>query len=248
MTGDQLKLGRERAGLTQAEAAAKLRLSQPYLSQLERGRRPVTPGLARASVKLFRLAATTLPIPAVPADPQPLIRSTYGFLRALASLGYPGLSRVRAGRPFNPAHMALDALSQDNLAARVTAALPWVFLKYSDLDWDWLLAHAKLRNLQNRLGFLVALTREVASREPRWLQASPRLVEVERELERARLASATTLCREGMPATERRWLLAHRSPLGRHWNVLTSLTSDSLRYGFAHSSRSTTIGSTREAR
>ena len=228
MTCDQFRLGRKNAGLTQVQAAAKLGLSQPYLSQLECGRRPVTHRLARAAAKLFRLPATTLPMP---HEPQPQTRSTDWFVRALAALGYPGYGHVRATRPVNPARMVLEALSQDNLDARVAAALPWVFLKYSDLDWKWLLAHAKLRNLQNRLGFLVALARDVAAGQPRWVQASARLAAVERELERARLVSESTLCREGMPAAERQWLLEQRSSQGRHWNVLTSLASEHLRYG-----------------
>ena len=39
MTADQWKAGREKAGLTQVEAACSLNVSQPYLSQLETGLR-----------------------------------------------------------------------------------------------------------------------------------------------------------------------------------------------------------------
>jgi len=52
MTNEQFKAGRLRAGLTQKQAAAALAVSQPYLSQLETGHRPVTPELARSAATL----------------------------------------------------------------------------------------------------------------------------------------------------------------------------------------------------
>jgi hypothetical protein len=33
-----------------------------------------------------------------------------------------------------------------------------------------------------------------------------------------------------MPPAERRWLATNRSPLARHWNLLTGLTVDQLSY------------------
>jgi hypothetical protein len=54
------------------------------------------------------------------------------------------------------------------------------------------------------------------------------LKEVERNLERARLAAETTLGREAMPQAEREWLRMNRTPLARHWNVLASLSSEQL--------------------
>jgi hypothetical protein len=53
---------------------------------------------------------------------------------------------------------------------------------------------------------------------------------VEVKLERSRLAREDTLCRESMPDAERRWLTSNRSPLARHWNLLTGLTVDQLSY------------------
>src|SRR5262245_20335804 len=228
MTGAQFKAGRKSARLTQVQAAARLGLSQPYVSQLERGRRTVPLKLAQSVARLFHLSPTALPLPE-----EPLSRGSGadGFVRALATLGYPGFAHVRAARAVNPARLVLDALAEDNLDARVSAALPWVLLEYPDLDWDWLVSRAKLGNLQNRLGFLVALARETAAAQPRWKEVSTRLAAVETELEHARLAAETTLGREGMPSAERRWLRKHRSLLARRWNVLTSLTSEHLRYG-----------------
>ncbi|MBP9665128.1 MAG: helix-turn-helix transcriptional regulator, partial [Pyrinomonadaceae bacterium] len=61
MTGHQLTQHRKRSGLTQKQAARALRVSQPYLSLLENGDRPLTPALKRRAVRTFNLAVTELP-------------------------------------------------------------------------------------------------------------------------------------------------------------------------------------------
>ena len=213
--------------LTQKRAAAALGLSQPYLSQLEMGQRPVTPELARAAATLYRLPATALPMPEVPpeggaADPGRLARQ-------LSGLGYPGFGHLRP-RKANPAVVVLEALLQDDLETRLAEALPWILLTYPDLDWDWLVHHAKLRDGQNRLGFVVAVAKELAAERPELASAFRQLSAVEQQLERSRLAREDTLCRESMPKAERRWLDVNRSPLARHWNLLTGLTADQLSY------------------
>ncbi len=223
---EQLRLGRTEARLTQVEAAKRLGVSQPYLSQLERGQRAVTERLARAAVKLYRLEPTTLP---VPSEPPMAGMQRDRLARQLAALGYPGYSHLRSGPAVNPAVVLLEAVSEDNLDARVTEALPWVLMRYPDLEWDWLLTHAKLRNVQNRLGFLVELAGELAENRAEGPSAK-RLKEAEQQLERARLAAETTLGRETMPAAERNWLRRNRSPEAARWNVLTSLSAEQLPY------------------
>jgi DNA-binding XRE family transcriptional regulator len=225
MRSEQLKVGRVDAGLTQAEAAVRLRVSQPYLSQLERGQRPVTERLAKAAARLYRLQPTALPLP---AEPPRAGAERDRLARQLAALGYPGYSHLRSGATVNPAVVLLEAVSEDNVDARVTEALPWVLMRYPDLEWDWLLAHAKLRNVQNRLGFLVEVAGQLA--ENRAKPSASRLKEAERELERARLAAETTLGREAMPAAERNWLRRNRSPEAARWNVLTTLSHKQLPY------------------
>lgn len=221
-----LRRGRLRAGLTQIEAAARLGLSQPYVSQLECGSRRLTARVALAMKRLYGLPATSLPLP-----PEPPKRRTAGRLPArLAALGYPGYAYVQASPPLNPAVVVLEALSEDDLDARVTEALPWVLLRYPDLNWDWLTSHVKLRNLQNRLGFLVTVARELAEVRSDGSEAAKRLGEVERDLERSRLAAETTLGRESMPPAERAWLRANRTANAERWNVLTSLTPRDLPY------------------
>ncbi len=219
---EELKRGRLKARLTQMEAASRLELSQPYLSQLECGRRRLTARIARAMGRLYGLPNTWLPLP----EELPKRRSgTRRLTRQLAALGYPGYSHLRASPPLNPAVLVLEALSQDDLDARVTRALPWVLARYPHLNWAWLLHHVKLRNLQNRLGFLASLARALA--EERGDQAgSERLRDVASELEKARLAAETTLGHESMPEAEREWLRSNRSDLARRWNVLTDLAEE----------------------
>ena len=227
MTHEQFRAGRLKAALTQVQAARRLGVSQPYLSQLEKGERPVRPELARAAAALYRLPATALPIPdAVPeevrADPDKLARQ-------LAGLGYPGFAHLR-GSKANPAVVVLEALVQDDLEVRLAEALPWVVLTYPDLDWSWLMQKAKLRDVQNRLGFVVAMAAGLAATRLHFQPALERLSSVEQALERARLAREDTLCRESMPPAERSWLATARSPLARHWNLVTGLTADQLSY------------------
>lgn len=228
MMSHALRDGRRKTRLTQVEAASRLGVSQPYLSQLERGRRPLTPALARAAAALYRLPATALPVPdAVNAralvNPEKLARQ-------LAGLGYPGFAHLGSGSKANPAAVVLEALLQSDLEVRLSEALPWVLLTYPDLDWQWLVDHAKLHDVQNRLGFVVAVARAVAARRADFLRAEARLAAAEQRLERARLAREDTLGRQSMPSAERRWLTENRSPTARHWNMLTSLTDDQLSY------------------
>jgi len=225
MTHEQLKAGRLESALTQVEAAVRLGVSQPYLSQLEKGERPITAQLARLAAALYRLPATALPIPESVARRIPANSDTLS--RQLAGLGYPGFAHLRHAKA-NPAAVLLEALVQEDLEVRLVEALPWVVLTYPDLDWSWLIREVKLRDAQNRLGFVVAMARDLAATRPPLRPALERLSSVAIELERARLAREDTLCRESMPPAERDWLATTRSALARHWNLLTGLTPDQL--------------------
>lgn len=227
MTNGQLKTGRLKAGLTQIRAAAALGVSQPYLSQMEMGQRPVTPELARSATSLYRLPATALPMPEPPCEGETV--DAAHLARQLAGLGYPGFAHLRP-RKTNPAAVVLEALLQKDLETRLAEALPWVLLRYPDLDWPWLVRHAKLEDAQNRLGFLVSVAKSLSVGRPDLETAFTRLSAVEQQLERARLAREDTLCRESMPMAERRWLKENRSPIAQHWNLLTGLTAEHLSY------------------
>ncbi len=147
----------------------------------------------------------------------------------LAGLGYPGFRHLAGGDRKNPAVVLLAAILANDVEVRVVEALPWLAVEYSDLDWEWIVREAKLRDAQNRLGFLVTLARQVAGKRGDSVAAG-RLRRVEDGLERARLAREGTLCQASLSDAERRWLRHVRPPTARHWKLLTDLDAQSLPY------------------
>ncbi len=222
MSGADVRAARTHLGLTQMQAARRWGVSQAYLSLMEKGRRPVPDRLARRAVRADPRLATGLATGSV-------LRKTPDFERQLGSLGYPGfeyLGHVRTVE--NPAAVVLGALRARDVPARVTEALPWVLLTYHHLDWDWLLDQVRLVNGQNRLGFLVTLAKQLAER--RGTQAArTELAHVERRLEEARLVKEDSMGRS-LTGVERDHLRAVRPALAAHWNVLTRLDLEQLRY------------------
>jgi transcriptional regulator with XRE-family HTH domain len=227
MTNQQFKAGRVQARLTQVQAARRLGLSQPYLSQLERSQRPVTAELARLATKVYGLRPTGLPVDETATSGE--VADASRLARQLSGLGYPSFAHLRAEQT-NPAALVLRSLVQRDLEVRLTEALPWVLGTYPDLSWPWLTDQVKLKDVQNRLGFLVGMAKELAVSRGKFRSALEPLSAVEAKLEHSRLAREDTLCRESMPAAERRWLASNRSPLAQHWNLLTGLTVDQLSY------------------
>lgn len=206
----KLRRWREQNNLTQVDAARLLGVSQPYLSLLEKGARPVRPEL-RDRLNIVR-----------PGRGQHAIADDR--LRAqLSALGYPGFAHIDPARPAaEPAVVILNALSRPTVDARIAEALPWLARKHAGaMDWSWLLEQAKLRNLQNRLGFLIQLVDASGVSEPKMKQALA-------ELDKARLLAETTFCWDSMPAPTRKWMRARRSPEAEHWNIVTLMRSDDL--------------------
>jgi hypothetical protein len=231
VTPQQWTTGRNTAGLTQVAAARLLSVSQPYLCQLETGLRVASSALSRKAARLYRLRPTALPLPeahdasAVSPD---MLQQT------LASLGYPGFEHVRAKVQRNPAEVVLSAVLKRDLDTRLVEALPWVLSTHVDLNWDWLRDHAKLRNAQNRLGYLVHLALALEKEKAREEHAGRTMVQIlsawQNDLEEARLAREGTLCRDSMPERERDWLRKNRSDAAAHWSLLTGLTAEQLPY------------------
>jgi transcriptional regulator with XRE-family HTH domain len=223
-----LRSARLRKNWSQVDAAARLGVSQPYLAMMERGQRPLTPKLALRAAHVYDVAPTAV------------LRSPRGFPARVdaatlasnfAGLEYPGFAylRSRNSKPKNPGEVLLAALAQGDLEPRLVEALPWLVLRYWTLDWAWVVPEAKVRDLQNRLGFVVSLARSLAERAGKNHQARA-LADLEGQLNRSRLAPEDTLCQASLPEPERRWLAEHRSELAKHWNLLTDWTADALRY------------------
>ncbi len=77
----------------------------------------------------------------------------HDFAAELGALGYPGFSYLNRKMRRDPAEVLLDAINESDLDTRVAEGLPWLVMTYVDMDWDWLVRNAKLRDRQNRLGF-----------------------------------------------------------------------------------------------
>lgn len=196
----EMQRWREASGLTQVEAALQLGISQTYLSLVEKGARPVTRSLRDR-------------LDAVRTSPGAR-ESVDDWLRAqLSALGYPGFAHVDRARPRTaPAVLLLRALGEPTVDTRVADALPWLVKEYGErMDWRWLVQQAKLRDLQNRLGFLVQL---VSGKDKS-------MSEVLKNLEKARLIAEATFCRDSMPAAMRELVRARRSPEAAYWNVVS---------------------------
>lgn len=91
----------------------------------------------------------------------------------------------------------MRTLSSTNVEARLVEALPWVLVNYPDVDWPWLLSAAKQNDVQNRLGFVVALAREVAEKLGR-LDAAETLGRWGGVLEQSRLQKEDTFSQDAL--------------------------------------------------
>ena len=222
----ELRRARAARGRTQQQVADTLGVSQAYWALLESGKRELTTRLAERVIILLDLPPTRLPLDrdAVSAASSPSLGGQLG------ALGYPGFAYVRHRRKRNPAAVLVSALLSNDLESRIVEALPWLVLQYADLDWEWVLTEVKLRDLQNRLGFVVGLARELAAARGNAGETGAVLSRVAARLERARLAREDTLCQETLSAAEREWLGRTRPQAAAHWNLLSDLRPEALPY------------------
>jgi transcriptional regulator with XRE-family HTH domain len=222
MTGGMLRAARLEKGWTQAQAAREFGVSQGYVALLEAEDRLPSEALKLVMVRKLGLPPTAVtPVEGRSANAERLAAD-------LADLGYPGFAHLARARrvPRNPAAVLLDALQVDQLEARAVEALPWLVATFSDFDWDWLVPRAKALDLQNRLGFVVTLARELAERSKSPSAETLRAREL--GLERSRLVREDAFGRSSMTEAERRWLRANRPESAARWNVLSNLTAEHL--------------------
>ncbi len=218
-TSSWLKKVRLQKGWSQARAASELGVSQGYVSLLERGLRAVSGELAKTLERVFGVRVA--PEPGDPAtEPAELARN-------LAALGYAPFAYLKTRAKPDPERVLLGALRNPDLEARLAEALPWVVMMYPALDWEWLVERVKRYDLQNRLGYVVTLARELVQRRGD-SPASARLLEREQWLERSVLVREDTLCRESMTRVERAWLLEARPDQAKRWHLLTDLRVEHL--------------------
>lgn len=227
MNGEDLKKARLQKVWTQEDAAKSLGVSQGYVSLLEANHRPFSSRLVQKALRAFDLPPTSLPV----RSPE-MVSATDNsedYAQSLGALGYPGFSYLTGRVDRNPADLLLEALSQSDLESRVAEGLPWVVFTYPDMNWDWLVKNAKLKDLQNRLGFVVTLARKVAEKMNAEAKV-PVLAKYEALLERSCLVREDTFCHESLTATEKSWLRERRPPEAQHWNLLTDLAPEQLTY------------------
>ena len=223
-----LKAERRRHGWGQVEAAGRLGVSQPYLAMLENGKRRLTPALARKVVAAYGLPPVELPVPAAFAPAEKV--DGQRLVEDLAKLDYPGFAYVRTRvRSKHPGEVLLTALAQESLEGRAAEALPWLLLRYWHMDLTWLVVVAKKFDLQNRLGFVVNLARQLSERGVE-AERTKALASLEFLLESSRLAREDYFYRPPRNDRERQWLAQNRPEAAQHWNLLSDLRPEHLQY------------------
>ena len=230
MLPEALRAARNQRNWTGTEAARRIDISQSYLAMLEGGQRKVTPRLARKFKAVYGLRPTVLSMPEVF---EPHGRATSAdFAKEVAALGYPGFAYLKGGlQEKNPAEVLAGALAQEILESRVVEALPWLLLQYWDMDLKWLVAQAKLNDLQNRLGFVASLAKRVSE----WRSSANNiqtesLTNLGKMLEASRLVREDTFFKRVHTNVEREWLRLNRSEDASHWNLLTNWRPEHLPY------------------
>lgn len=198
---------------------------------LETGSRKVSSRSVRKFRKTYDLPPTSLPLPST-LHFKPSEETAEVLAADLATLGYEGFAHLRSrSLQKNPAVVLLTALAQPELEARLFEALPWLMVQYSDMPFDWLVHNAKLLDLQNRMGFVTTLAREVVEREtPNERNRVEALRKLEDTLENSKLARVEPLGKASVGSKEMQWLTENRSEEAGRWNLLTDWRPEMLRY------------------
>jgi hypothetical protein len=203
-------------------------VSQPYLAMLEEGKRRLTPNLMRKATLAYRLPLEDLPVPQALARPGRV--EPQRLVEYLSSFGYPGFAYVPTRvEKRNPAEVLVTALAQEGLEARVAEALPWLLLRFCQMDFGWLVEQAKRFDLQNRLGFVTSLALKFSKKTPA-AERTETLSKLEAALDRSRLAREDFFPRLPRSDTEREWLRQNRSEEAARWNLLSGLRPEQLQF------------------
>ena len=226
MNALEFKSARLAKGWTQTQAATRMGITQAYLNYLENGKRRLTPDLVRRATSVYGLPPQVLPV----ADTfTPVQTDDRQMTELLARLGYPGFAYLRPrSQKRHPFEVLLTGLAQKSLDARIAEALPWVALSYAQPD-SWLVGNARKFNLQNRLGFVVTLAKRVAETRNDHVRAAE-LSQLESLLDESRLAKEDAFYRPPRTESEREWLRKNRTEDAVHWNMLTDMRPEHLRY------------------
>ncbi|MGB8258702.1 MAG: helix-turn-helix transcriptional regulator [Terracidiphilus sp.] len=234
MSGSEFRTWRKKAGKTQVDAARAVGVRQPFVCAVEKGLRPVTPALKNWMYSVCPQALTETSTPLASASGHRHWQSAIDREAApysevlkelLGNLGYPGFAYLaRRPRKVDPLLVLLDALNTEDLDQRVTEALPWVLAHQLDLDWKKLTDEVRLRNLQNRLGFLLEVTVE-ATRKLHLNDVTVKLEPWLNWLREARLYKEDTLCKKSLTQVERGRLHRSRPKAARFWRLLTDLNA-----------------------
>jgi hypothetical protein len=140
------------------------------------------------------------------------------FRFQLSALGYAAFAHLKRSRPRpRPDAVLLSMLAEPDVDARVAEALPWLVRHFeNEINFEWLVRQAKLQNLQNRFGFVLALSGVQNATAITALNA----------LDRVRLLEEATLGWNSMPPPMRQWMRNNRSDLAKHWNILTRIDQE----------------------
>src|SRR5260370_26789523 len=122
MLGSDLRNGRKYKGWTQQVAAAKLRVSQPYLALMENGDRRVPGKLARRAAHLYGLSLSVLPVETDWSEPPQC--EDQDVAACLAGLGYPGLAYLRPAKKKNPEEVLFASFNSTKLETPLPHPLP----------------------------------------------------------------------------------------------------------------------------
>jgi hypothetical protein len=124
----------------------------------------------------------------------------------------------------------MAALSCEKLDDRVVEALPWVVLRFEMLDWAWLVAEARRRQVQNRLGFVVGMALKVAAEgRVTTMERLTRLSALEEELFECRLEKEDLKWVAVAPA-QRAARKERRSRDAKQWGLFSEMQVDDLAY------------------